>query len=417
MLGYFPVPYEDELLYSVVARYALHTGLKGNQKTVIREVFSSSTATAVPDLPSHIDALVQNLQQVWQISAVDLIRDYTFAPIYLPFLSENQAKTTLASMRSNSGGSIHTRTGIAASSVKQPVYFRYCPECIKEQKDQDGEQYWVRVHQLPGLQFCLHHQCQLECSDFHFHVREKHLFVAASDIQEAKSTTPWAVRESEAIFYALYTELSRSKLIEGLGFNRWSLFYRALALKLGLMQGTRVKHLEIHQILQNAWRGTSYEQFFIDSPGSDWLTNLFRKHRKSFHPLKHLLVLSVLLPGKAIGEILKEVSRLPSTPPHNTSVKTINPVTLSGVETHRSTWNELLRKNPKLGIKELRKIPYGGATYAWLYRHDRQWLMANRPYRKRVGIGHYATDYEAWDDDNLIQLNLALKSLLIQLKW
>ena len=39
MLTYFPVPYEDELLYSCVARYALHTGQADNQKAVIRDIF------------------------------------------------------------------------------------------------------------------------------------------------------------------------------------------------------------------------------------------------------------------------------------------------------------------------------------------------------------------------------------------
>ena len=52
MLTYFPVPYEDELLYSCVARYALHTGQADNQKAVVRDVFGVGTAVAIPDIPS-----------------------------------------------------------------------------------------------------------------------------------------------------------------------------------------------------------------------------------------------------------------------------------------------------------------------------------------------------------------------------
>lgn len=102
MLGYFPVPYQDELLYSLVARYAQHTGLVGNQKSIVREVFSSSTAVAVPDLPSHLSSLVNNLQLVWPTSVEELIDSFTLAPIYLPFLSQQQASKTIRSMGSDS---------------------------------------------------------------------------------------------------------------------------------------------------------------------------------------------------------------------------------------------------------------------------------------------------------------------------
>ena len=147
MLGYFPVPYEDELLYSLIARYGLHTGLAGNQKAIVREVFSSSTAVAVPDLPSHLNTLVKNLQLVWSTNVIELTSSFTLAPIYLPFLSQSQTSKIVRSMCSDSGGAIHTRSGIAASAIKQQEYFRYCPECLKDQYSKFGECYWRRVHQ------------------------------------------------------------------------------------------------------------------------------------------------------------------------------------------------------------------------------------------------------------------------------
>ena len=55
MLAYFPVAYSDELLYSMIARYVLHTGQSENQKAVLRDVFGTETAVAIPDLPSHLN--------------------------------------------------------------------------------------------------------------------------------------------------------------------------------------------------------------------------------------------------------------------------------------------------------------------------------------------------------------------------
>lgn len=86
MLGYFPTPYDNELLYSLIARYSIHVGLENNRKAVLREVFSSPTAVAVPDLPSHLEALVENLQLVWPTNSEDLISQFTLAPHPLRYL-------------------------------------------------------------------------------------------------------------------------------------------------------------------------------------------------------------------------------------------------------------------------------------------------------------------------------------------
>ena len=285
MLGYFPVPYEDELLYSLVARYALHTGLVGNQKAIVREVFSSSTAVAVPDLPSHLNALVKNLQLVWPTNVVELINSFTLVPIYLPFLSQPQATKIISSMRSDSGGDIHTRSGIAASAIKQQEYFRYCPECMKEQQLEFGEYYWRRVHQLPGVGFCMRHSCLLEYSRIHFHPREKHLFVAANAAQLDASSKHIKLNDIEKTLHDRYEKLLQVRQLKGLGFNRWTLFYRNLATELGLVKKSRIQHKEIHQLLRKRWAGTKFEGQFQAIGDHYWLKNLFRKHRKSFHPL------------------------------------------------------------------------------------------------------------------------------------
>ena len=246
VLGYFPIPYEDELLYSMIARYAMHTGLSNNHKAVIREVFSSSTAVAISDLPSRLQALVNNLQLVWPTDVKHIIGSYTLAPIYLPFLSRTQATKVMQSMDSNTGGNIHTRAGIAASGVKPQVCFRYCPECIKIQLAEFGEYYWRRIHQLPGLSVCKEHSCKLESSPAFFHPKEKHLFAAAESTRLDASTTFVKLSEIEVLFHDRYAELLQSHQNRGFGPNRWSQFYRHLASHLGLL--TYFANIENHFI-------------------------------------------------------------------------------------------------------------------------------------------------------------------------
>nr|WP_278346230.1 TnsD family Tn7-like transposition protein [Alteromonas macleodii] len=407
MLGYFPVPYQDELLYSMVARYAQHTGLIGNQKSIVREVFSSPTAVAVPDLPSHLSSLVNNLQLVWPTSVEELIKSFTLAPVYLPFLSQQQAWKTISSMRSDSGGDIHTRSGIAASAIKQQEYFRYCPQCMKEQQMEFGECYWRRIHQLPALGFCSNHSCLLEYSPISFHPREKHLFVAANEIKLDSSIRHIALRDIEGALHDRYEQLLQASQFKGLGYNRWTLFYRNLAVELGLVKKSRVCHQEIHRLLKRKWAGTTFEDQFNYSENNYWLTNLFRKHRKSFHPLRHLLVTTALVSELSVTKLLEKVRRLPEEVlvPSHFSKK----VTVQNVAEYRYSWVDMLKRHPSAGVKELRSTERGGAIYAWLYRNDRSWLMSNRPKRKVNSQSHYAVNYRDWDAKNVAHLESVYK--------
>jgi hypothetical protein len=50
----------------------------------------------------------------------------------------------------------------------------------------------------------------------------------------------------------------------------------------------------------------------------------------------------------------------------------------------RSRWRELRKRNPKAGTKQLRAL--NQATYAWLYRNDRDWLHKNLPPLRRKEV-------------------------------
>ncbi len=153
----------------MIARYSIHTGQTANQKAVIHDVFGKRTVVAIPDLPSHLNAFSARVAVVWSISASSLIRKNTLANLYIPFLSGQQAQLIVSSMKSNFGGNIHTRAGISASSIKTNQYFRYCPICSLEQEKKLGETYWLRKHQLPCIDVCLTHQCELIDSKIPFY--------------------------------------------------------------------------------------------------------------------------------------------------------------------------------------------------------------------------------------------------------
>ena len=60
MIGHFPSPYPDELLYSVIARMRERFPDLAYRNLGV-DLFASFTATAISDLPHRLSALVEML--------------------------------------------------------------------------------------------------------------------------------------------------------------------------------------------------------------------------------------------------------------------------------------------------------------------------------------------------------------------
>lgn len=412
MLAYFPEPYQDELLYSVIARYAIHTGQTDNQKAVIRDLFGKNSAVAIPDLPSHLNILVKNISPVWKVSANHLIKNHSLAPLYFPFLDINQAASILSSMRSSRGGNIHTRCGIAASSVSQVQYFRYCPHCCEEQSKTLGEMYWQRKHQVGGVDICLDHRCRLISSELPFHPKQKHLYQPASKTCISDKTELVELLPIETRLLTRFHELLTLNSLHGRSFNQWTLFYQNLADDIGLRQGSRVDHASIRERLFADWSKSIYKSYLPSHTENDWLINIFRKHRKSFSFLRHLMVQCSLLPQSTVKEVFKSVQKLPKDKPKEQAVEIahIEQDNISEIRSKRKDWIKLTKKNSG-GIKAIRTAGNGNAIYTWLYRHDRNWLMANRPPRHKKTVNHHKADYASWDKTNVKILKNEIRKL------
>lgn len=412
MLAYFPSKYEDELLYSLIARYGIHTNQTNNHKAIIQDVFGKKTAAAVADLPSNLSTFCKQVRHIWSITDLKLINEHTLAPIYIPFLAEEKACDVIESMRSDYGGNIHTRVGINASNIALIEYFRYCPACVSEQEKTLGEAYWLRRHQLPCLEVCFEHQCKLVSSEIPFYPKQKHHYQAAEGISKSKLIKSVSLNECEKKLISSYYELLGLKFVEKLSYNQWTVFYQKLATDLGLVKGRRVDHNEIYQRIYNHWNNTLFEEYLPQKADENsWLLYIFRKHRKSFHPIRHLMVLSSFLKDESIGDILKEVSDLPKKIDYKTKEPSVTQKSNNEYVEQRSAWLDLCKKYPEIGVKALRKIRSGARLYAWLYRNDINWLRSNTLSAQRSNLKRYQKDYASWDKQNIVLLKLILKNI------
>ncbi len=269
----------------------------------IEDLFNSRTATAVTDMPCNINALYYNLPEVSKIQPEKMIMSYTLFPYYAAFLPQKRVDLVISSMMNDYGGDIHVRTGIMASSVSVTEFLRYCPECIVHDKLIYGEYYWHRIHQIPGVLVCPVHNIQLQDSSIAVHGMNKHEFFAANEYNCRVKPAVISINNVQDKLIAI------AKDIVWLMDN-----YQAVRQSKGVENGFRDKYISILKEKGFATaNGRVYQEELIQAfrcfygddllpkvqcdvevMNDNWLSGIVRKHRKAFHPLRHLLLIRFL---------------------------------------------------------------------------------------------------------------------------
>ncbi len=336
MVGFFPCPYPDELYYSLIARFHVRSG-NISPKSTIEELFGSRSVTAVVDLPANINDLVRNLPIGSQYSSEDLIWNHTMYPFYSAFLPSERVSVIIESMKENGGGSIHNRTGIMASSIKDSQFLKYCPLCVEIDRERYGELYWHRSHQIPGVVICTVHNSLLCYSQVRIHNYNRHEFTPAtlencmeSNIKEKDTfnavpkqtlmpTNSCNDRELTALFdnnelstkYRIFVDNVDKLLTHSYPNKPMGWFYQQYLKRLqeigianvngrirqGDLAGEFLKYYgePFLEIVQSS---------FDPEDEDNWLQAIVRKHRKTFHPIRHLLMIQFL--GLTLEELFEE---------------------------------------------------------------------------------------------------------------
>lgn len=300
MVSFFPTAYPDELLYSILARYYVRSA-NISPKAVLDDLFGSTTVIATFDLPSHLESLVSNLPLLSAHTVESFIERHTLFPLYAPFLPPERALIVSDSMRHHFYGDIHTRVGIMASSVPVYPYFRFCPVCLREETEKYGEAYWHRLYQIPGVLVCPVHYVLLQQSTIKTTGNNRHEFCAA-DEHNCRSEL-MVVNYSNETFNKL-TLLARDiDTLLNLSLEPKSAeWYRKQYQNLLIDKRLATASGRIHQkLLLQEFTGFYGSEFLeaVHSPiennsESNWLSEIVRKHRKTFHPIRHILLIRFL---------------------------------------------------------------------------------------------------------------------------
>lgn len=184
MISFFPSPYPDELWYSVICRYHVHSG-NYCAKHTLRQLYGDNFCAPSLMLCGPIKALLAQLPQGF-LSAKDVVMQHTFYPYYARFFPTQRKRSSYAYVVNGNPLAVH-RMGISQANGNHCSVMRYCPVCYQEDLQLYGEPYWHRSHQLPDMQICTKHRCWLVDTDVTYNsARQQELFPATFTMQLKK---------------------------------------------------------------------------------------------------------------------------------------------------------------------------------------------------------------------------------------
>ena len=163
MMNCFPLLYEDELFYSIIARYKRMCGIT-SKTALLKDLFNDEISNKSIFFPQYISLLVSNLPLASKITAKELIMNNTMFPFFTAFLSKKKTDEVYNIMKNGEGKSIESIVGVNGGKVKFNKFLKYCPICYKEDMEKLGESYWRRLHQIPGVLYCEKHGILLKNS-------------------------------------------------------------------------------------------------------------------------------------------------------------------------------------------------------------------------------------------------------------
>jgi len=401
----FPMPYENELIYSTVARAGIRLALN-SPKLLLDEVFQNRKVIATVDLPCHLNAIV-NQFLANQFSIEDIAYKHTLFPIYAPFVPENRRQQCLQWLAGISQGSIHLALGINASRLGAINKLRYCPKCFKAQLASYSELYWSRLWQIQGACCPLHGE--LLDSTIDLRSLHRHDFITP-DYKSCPERQQLTAIPNNIFITTKLLELLSIPPSQSPSYEQWTMFYHQLAVLNDCIRGKcHVYHEKIMEKIKTRWSVNFLKQYRLDDLESEtgWLQNIFRKHRKSFSYLEHIIAIEALLNSEWTFADIFEQIKSSYTKPKINHIHKIRTLSHPQDMEYKNKWVKLIKK---YGIKSARAL--NGALYAWLYRNDKNWLLAtNKSFHQKFIPHGTKVDWSSRDLKyvrHLIQLQNAL---------
>lgn len=156
MIGFFPALYEDELFYSWIARYMAYSGYTSIADAYV-DIYNNKMISPSIELMNNLSLEATRIITKYK-PLEQLIIENTMFPEYGRFITPSKRVRLLSECDFTIGNWSNT---LQFPKVDEDRRLKYCPECVKEDRECYGETYWHRVHQIFGIRICKKHRTLL----------------------------------------------------------------------------------------------------------------------------------------------------------------------------------------------------------------------------------------------------------------
>lgn len=433
MLGFFTDPYPDELLYSVFSRYHSRVGNSSKEATA-HDLFGNARACVVVDLPSRLQHLIARLPPGHRYSVERLIDEHTVLPFYEPFMPSDRALQLRRQMsEEDKGGAIHGRIGVLTSQIRLDR-LRYCPACVREDKEQCGETYWHRTHQLPGIEVCASHAVFLERSSVSVLNRSNdEAFVTAKQaLKDVATTDDRSMDEANPAHRAVLRIAEDATWLLGnhvgpTGLDRLRDRYFDLLRAQDLVKTTNVKLRRMQARFEEHYSSELLRDLRCPLERRyNWLRRIVQASHAAHPPLHHLLLMRFL---NCSAEMffrfpVEGAKQLGETAYSRNSTVELKPSISNRGEHHnisdsewevkrtlyRGRWVRAVAEHPGLGRSAVKSKSF--TAYNWLVVNDKEWFERNAPPRQKPPGPPILVDWSNRDTEFVAEVEAAYKQLV-----
>lgn len=404
MLCHFPVAHPDELLGSVLARFIARQGLT-DDKVALEQLFGSRLIVPSALWQGHIHQLLQQVGHVWLVNTRQVQEAHTLLPLFRPFVGRRNYERLAGDMSGKRQNHCQLRAGVNASILQWPTRYQICPLCWHEQLRQYGYSYWQRLFQCPGVESCPQHGCLLLDTELAIQSEHRHHFVGTQDMRRPVPHASATASGLQIKLARLVQELlSPQPGMPDIGLlETWSRYYHRLAAEQGYTYGKKVRHQQLSNMVTSYWGNDWLENHGLGLESeNNWLTMMFRKHRRPFSYLQHVVCWCALVPEIiSVKQVFTELVALPHV--FGTCAKYHSNRAASRCYEYRAAWIQQLSLFSCL--TEMRANKEGARLYSWLFRFDHEWLKAHLPAKL---VDHRAPRVD-WHARDLILVRQLLK--------
>jgi hypothetical protein len=116
MIYQFPVPHEDELLVSLLARFVSRQGIR-DDKVALQALFGSRNVVPSALLQGHLEGLLERIGHLWIIESKEILNQHSILPVFKPFIEPDRYLAIQKSLIVDAKSHSMITAGINASSL------------------------------------------------------------------------------------------------------------------------------------------------------------------------------------------------------------------------------------------------------------------------------------------------------------